>query len=103
MNALIAPMSSPIILFANCVSAYPAARGAKIRPRFHPNMAMCKRRKIPYTPRPTAVPKAMHSMASRIYARFTSHSLKFMLFVFDCGAIGGNKDCIAHCASKVII
>ena len=36
INALMAPISSPIIRLANMVSAYPAANGAKISPKFHP-------------------------------------------------------------------
>jgi hypothetical protein len=47
INALIAPIPCPIILFARSVSAYPAARGAKINPRFHPKIAIWKYRKTP--------------------------------------------------------
>ena len=103
INALIAPMSCPISLFANWVSAYPAAMGAKIRPKFHPKMAMWKYKKIPYTTRPTAVPNAIQIMASLINANFTPRSLKFMLFVDYCSTICSYKNGIAHGTSKVII
>ena len=96
MNALIAPKFLPRILLAAIVSTYPAAKGAKINPKFHPKIAILKYRKMPYTIIPVPVPNPMQSRDSPKCFKSSSLSLIFILFVFYCGAIGGYKDGIAH-------
>ena len=103
INALIAPILSPISLLARYVSAYPAARGANTKPKFHPKIAISKYKKAAYTPRPTAVPNAMQAIASLRYANLIFRSLKLILFVFYCSTISSNQNSISHGASKIII